>query len=130
VAGRSRRDATLLFAYGTLLRPDLLAGVVGAAASWRYAGPAAVRGALYDAGGYPGLCVDGRCRDLVPGMLIELDAGAAALRRLDAYEEVASGLFARRRCLARASDGSARRAWVYVFARPVRGMRRIARWAQ
>ena len=125
---RRARDAALLFAYGTLTQPDLLSGVVGSAASWRYAGTAAVRGTLYDAGPYPALRTGSRGRDLVPGVLIELDDGAAALRRLDAYEGVASGLFARRRCLARASDGVARRAWVYVFARRVRGLPRIERW--
>ncbi|MFN8643130.1 MAG: gamma-glutamylcyclotransferase family protein [Candidatus Binatia bacterium] len=65
----------------------------------------------------------------VPGVLVEL-ADQAALARLDEYEDVGAGLFARRRATVHLdADGDAE-AWVYVYRRSVRGRRRITSWGE
>ena len=99
---------TTLFAYGTL-GPD---GPEAAAKGWT---PDSVRGRLFDLGTYPALVdsddphagwVDGHVCEVDPDIL----AGA-----LDAYEGVPEGLYRRDEVTTR----SGRRAWVYVYARPV-----------
>lgn len=115
----------LLFAYGTL-RDALQRDVVLRGAPSREVGAGSTPGALYDLGHYPGL-VDGGPDDRVPGALIEL-ADAAALERLDAYEDVANGLFVRRRTAVRLDSGGEREAWVYVYNRSIAGRPRITSW--
>src|SRR4051812_14226585 len=100
---------TLLFAYGTLAPDGLEAAARG---GWV---ADSVRGRLFDLGPYPALVdlddpaagwVQGYVRGVTPAEL----AG-----RLDAYEGVDDGLY--RRVAATTRGG--RRAWVYVYARPL-----------
>ncbi len=126
----AERSKDCLFVYGTLLDAARLDAVLGGVTAWRDAGPATVAGILYDAGEFPALrlCADPRRR--VPGRLIEFAEPAAALARIDVYEDVAGtgGLFARTRCRVRLARGGTTAAWVYVYVRRVRGLRRIAQW--
>lgn len=88
-----------------------------------WVGPAHMRGRLYDLGAFPGLAT-GRPGDFVQGELYRL-AGAAAplLAALDRYEGRAF-----RRVVGEAvcADGTRLPAWVYLYAGPLRGRRRIA----
>lgn len=102
-------EPDLLFAYGTL-GPSSAADA--ARGGWL---EDEMRGRLFDLGPYPGL-VD--LNDLTSGWVkgyvrhIEPDE----LRgRLDAYEGVSEGLYRRVATTTRAG----RRAWVYVYARPL-----------
>ena len=124
-----------MFVYGTL-RPG--------AEAWSLLAPYAtawaddtLEGELYDTGlGYPALVVStgdvpagtGGDGPLIDGAIVEL-AGhliAQALTALDRYEDVPEGLYVRRRL----PLGSGRRAWVYVWNRPVDGMARVrGRWS-
>ena len=123
-----RKRRTLLFVYGTLRRSERIDAVLGGASGWRYAGAATMAGELYDAGNYPALRSQRRAASRVRGRLVEIDEPAAALPRLDEYEGVGEGLYVRRRRRVEVADGSRRIAWVYEYARPVDGMRRIAAW--
>jgi gamma-glutamylcyclotransferase (GGCT)/AIG2-like uncharacterized protein YtfP len=120
-----------IFVYGTLLpglAPRVIADVV---AQLRLVGPATVRGWLYDLGAYPGCVLDGDCGRLVHGQLLELTDLPMQLERLDGYEGCAAHddtgqcLFVRTTCDAIRPDGSAVRAWVYVYNRDVSRARRI-----
>jgi gamma-glutamylcyclotransferase (GGCT)/AIG2-like uncharacterized protein YtfP len=115
--GRQEPGGTWLFVYGTLMRAERMARVLANGNRWRYAGPATVRGELYELGRYRALRLgrSGSCR--VEGLLVELEEGGDALRRLDAYEETGAGLYERRRCRARMESGERRPAWVYVGGR-------------
>jgi gamma-glutamylcyclotransferase (GGCT)/AIG2-like uncharacterized protein YtfP len=111
---------TLLFAYGTLA-PE------GPEQASRDGWEAdAVRGRLFDLGPYPALVdqgdpdggwVEGYVRPVDPAELIE---------HLDPYEGVDEGLY--RRVAAETRGG--RRAWVYVYARPLPPTARgpLSRW--
>lgn len=116
----------LLFAYGTLQNPARRAAVIGPATPCRVIAEASIRGALYDAGDYPVLRLSDAATDCVPGVLLELDD--SALAQLDEYEGVATGLFRRVRCTVDVASGGAVDAWVYLYARSVTGLRRIAAW--
>lgn len=126
----AERPNDCLFVYGTLLDRARLDAVLGGVTTWRDAGPATVAGILYNAGEFPALRLSAGLRRRVPGRLIEFADPAAALARIDVYEDVAGtgGLFARTRCGVRLARGSTTEAWVYVYVRPVRGLRRIAQW--
>jgi gamma-glutamylcyclotransferase (GGCT)/AIG2-like uncharacterized protein YtfP len=115
-----------IFAYGTLKDPARLAAVIGAT-SLRVVDPGHVGGVLYDMGAFPALRRSTSPSDSVPGLLLELD-DHGALERLDAYEDVGSGLHVRERCAVRLEDGQRRDAWVYVYNRSTVGRRRIAAW--
>src|SRR5262245_25770068 len=104
-----------LFAYGTLKDPALLTAIVGPVRC-RVIGAGAVGGMLYDMGSYPALRPGESSDDTVPGVLIELD-DESALGRLDAYEDVGSGLYVRERCEVRLADGRCETAWVYIYNR-------------
>jgi gamma-glutamylcyclotransferase (GGCT)/AIG2-like uncharacterized protein YtfP len=119
---------TSLFVYGTLQRSQQMDAVLRGASNWRYAGTATVAGELYDAGDYPVLVLNRRSRSKVRGRIVEIDDSMAALALLDDYEGVREGLYVRRRRRVDVADGSRRIAWVYEYARPVDGMRRIAAW--
>jgi indolepyruvate decarboxylase len=106
---RGVMTTTLLFAYGTLAPSDPDAAARG---GWT---PDRVRGRLYDLGPYPALVdlddpeagwVEGYAGPVSPADL----AG-----RFDRYEGVAEGLYRR----AETTTGGGRRAWVYVYARPL-----------
>jgi gamma-glutamylcyclotransferase (GGCT)/AIG2-like uncharacterized protein YtfP len=111
---------TLLFAYGTLA-PE---GPEQAARDGWMAD--AVRGRLFDLGPYPALVdhgdpgagwVEGYVRPVDPADLIEW---------LDPYEGVGEGLYRR----VEAVTLGGRRAWVYVYARPLPPTARgpLSRW--
>jgi gamma-glutamylcyclotransferase (GGCT)/AIG2-like uncharacterized protein YtfP len=116
-----------LFAYGTLKDPDFLASVVGPRAQCRLIGRGTIPGRLYDVGAYPALRPGAGPGDGVPGVLWEID-GDDALARLDEFEDVAGGVYARARCDVRMDDGRSEPAWVYVYALSVDGLPRIAVW--
>lgn len=106
-----------LFVYGTL-RPNLatppqqqlLAGLAPA-------GPASIRGLLYDLGPYPALIVG---PGIVHGDLLIVTDGRR-LTALDAYEECGGEdpLYERRQTLATLPDGRTICAWAYYYCRPV-----------
>jgi gamma-glutamylcyclotransferase (GGCT)/AIG2-like uncharacterized protein YtfP len=116
----ARRDMKpLLFVYGTLMPVDR---DEAKREGWL---PDAVRGRLYDLGEHPALVelgdptagwVDGYVRTVKKAML---DGP------LDSWEGVHEGVFRR----VRAATRDNRRAWVYVYARPLPpGARSIERW--
>ena len=112
----------ILFVYGSL-RPALARGEPAQlVAGLEQLGRASVPGMLYDLGDYPGL-VSGSGR--VHGDLLLVPVRRLAL--LDDYEECGGSrpLFRRVRLPATRDDGSACRAWVYRYARPVAGGRLI-----
>jgi gamma-glutamylcyclotransferase (GGCT)/AIG2-like uncharacterized protein YtfP len=89
-------------------------------------GRGTVRGALYHLGEYPGL-VAGAEASYVPGLLLELD-DAVGWAALDRYEGVDEGLYRREQIAVRLDDGQSCDAWVYLYAQPIAGRRRIAAW--
>lgn len=93
---------TGLFVYGTLRSGG---DAVGLLRGCRLAGTGRVAGTLYDLGDYPALVLDGR--GLVEGEVWRCPADA--LGRLDEYEGLPSGLYARVRV---AVDGT--ECWTYV----------------
>jgi len=127
-----------LFVYGTLQDGGRLDALIGNATRWRVLARGTTAGALYDVGRYPAMIRvvteqgarrrSPRAADRVPGLVIELAEPAAALRVLDKYEGVDDGVYARRRCRVLTADGVTTTAWVYVYSRPVTGLRRIAAW--
>jgi gamma-glutamylcyclotransferase (GGCT)/AIG2-like uncharacterized protein YtfP len=119
---RSAPEPDLLFAYGTL-RPSLAAGRRHLVAGLVPAGAAAMRGLLYDLGGYPGMVAgDG----LVHGELLRLSS-PDELAALDAYEECGgpNPLYHRAVTLVRRENGEHAAAWAYFYARSVAGKTRI-----
>src|SRR6185437_10156830 len=99
----------LLFAYGTLA-PD---GPEAAARDGWVADR--VRGRLFDLGPYPALVIEGDPEEgWVAGYVRTVDRDEL-IGRLDPYEGVDEGLY--RRLAATTEAG--RRAWVYVYARPL-----------
>jgi len=114
-----------LFVYGTLRESARMAEVIGGASDWRYVGQATLVGDLYDAGEYPALLIRNEGGQPVEGLLVELGDPAAAFAALDAYEDVGPGLYVRRHCRARLSDGSECTVWVYEYNRSVAGLRRL-----
>ena len=83
-------------------------------------GPGRVRGRLYDLGEYPGGVLDPTGDHWIIGDLLELPTDPAALVALDAYEGYSdaapdTGLFVRRRCVARLDDGREFESWIYVY---------------
>lgn len=113
----------LFFFYGTLVSPRFLQRVLGRDVG-RSAGVGHVRGSLYDLGDYPGLVLRGDSS--VPGVLVEVPEEAVG--RLDEYEGVGEGLYARREVAVGRSDGGSRPAWTYVYLGPVDGRPKIRRW--
>lgn len=113
----------LLFVYGSLRRraraQHRLRGAV-------FVGLASITGRLYELGPYPAACPSRRGRERVQGELYRLPR-AATLVVLDRYEDAstpAGGEY--RRALAPvACAGRHRPAWVYWYARPLRGARRL-----
>jgi gamma-glutamylcyclotransferase (GGCT)/AIG2-like uncharacterized protein YtfP len=116
-----------LFAYGTLKYVEFLISVVGPQVRCRLIGGGTIAGQLYDVGAYPALRPSDAPADRVPGVLWELD-GDGALGRLDEFEDVARGVYARQRCDVELDDGRRESAWVYFYALSVAGLPRIAAW--
>jgi gamma-glutamylcyclotransferase (GGCT)/AIG2-like uncharacterized protein YtfP len=106
---RVMTTTSTLFAYGTLA-PD--GPEEAARGGWA---PDMVRGRLFDLGPYPALVdCDHPSAGWVAGYVCEVDADLL-VGRLDDYEGVGEGLY--RRILTTTRGG--RRAWVYVYARPL-----------
>jgi gamma-glutamylcyclotransferase (GGCT)/AIG2-like uncharacterized protein YtfP len=120
-----------LFVYGTLrpgCAPDEIAHV---AAKLRLVGEASVAGELYDLGHYPGAVLSDAPGCRISGLLFELPGDVSVLRALDEYEEFvpespAISQFVRVQCEARRPAGNTVPCWIYVYARPLTGARRIA----
>jgi gamma-glutamylcyclotransferase (GGCT)/AIG2-like uncharacterized protein YtfP len=115
----------LVFVYGNLRRGDsaharLRAGAVRL-------GPATIRGRLYDLGPYPAARPSCRPCERVRGERYRLTR-PAALAALDSYEDCnpsAGSAPEYRRALERVDRAGRRHhAWVYWYARPLRGARR------
>ena len=117
-----------LFVYGTLLSRARMDAVLGEAARWRVVAPAVVGGVLYDRGAYPGMVLCPGAVSMVPGLLVEIDPEGAALARLDAYEGVGEGLFARRRIALARRPAEHRTAWLYEYRGPVEGLSALREW--
>ena len=117
-----------LFAYGTLKDLELrgAGNLLGGEQSGQI-GSGTIAGQLYDVGAYPALRPSDSPDDRVPGVLLEID-GDTALARLDDFEDVAGGVYARQRCAVQMDDGRHESAWVYVYTLSVAGLRRIAAW--
>ncbi len=113
------------FFYGTLMNADRLRSVLQGAGS-RPVAAASVVGTLYDLGEYPGLVLSGF--ETVPGFLFDVDE--AEVTRLDEYEGVDDGLYARRLTQVTTCDTAANRidAWTYEYLGSVENLRPIARW--
>jgi gamma-glutamylcyclotransferase (GGCT)/AIG2-like uncharacterized protein YtfP len=116
----------LVFVYGSLRRGGIAHARLRPAG--QCLGPASIAGRLYDLGPYPA-ARPARCpRERVQGELYRLTR-PAAFAALDRYEGCAppAGMVPEyRRELARVTQAGRRRlAWVYWYARPLRGERRV-----
>jgi gamma-glutamylcyclotransferase (GGCT)/AIG2-like uncharacterized protein YtfP len=122
-----------LFVYGTLragcrsVEAERL--MVGA----RLLSHGSLRGCLYRVGEYPGLVLADTA-DPVSGELYWL-VSTAQLSALDAWETAdadGDSLAEYRRCLVTVhlSSGAAQLAWVYLFKRPVAGLRQLSEWPE
>ena len=110
-----------IFVYGTLRRGAAMHALLAPGAEWE--GSARMRGRLYDLGHFPGFA-DGRAGDWVQGELYRL-AGADSVALLDSLDRYEGTAF-RREVREAVRDGGERLpAYVYVFAGPLRGRRRI-----
>jgi gamma-glutamylcyclotransferase (GGCT)/AIG2-like uncharacterized protein YtfP len=112
--------SALFFAYGTLMpaEPER-----AALAGWS---ADAVRGRLFDLEAYPALVdLDDPAAGWVEGYVRATDEAELA-GPLDDWEEVESGLYRRQHTTTR----SGRRAWVYVYSRPLPAHARgpLSRW--
>jgi len=130
-----------LFVYGTLLAG---AGHPMAARLQREArvlGPATMRGRLYSLGRYPGLVetrvalLTGEPQCRVHGEVYALNAPAATLRWLDAYEGIVPhrpdlSPYERVKRPVRVDAGGELDAWVYLYRRSVRALPEVegGRW--
>lgn len=103
-----------LFVYGTLLTGEANFGVVEPyVLSVR---PGTVRGALYDAGAYPGLVLSGREERLVLGeWLILRDEGLAETDRLEEYYGPGAPDNDYERVWIRDAGNEEREGWIYVW---------------
>lgn len=129
-----------VFTYGTLM--SSATGDMGAAEralvqafGW-FAGPASIRGSLFDAGACPGAVLGGGRRDLIQGELWRVPADVPEiLEALDRYEGCAAQSpkphpYRRQRIRVRCAGGGRVTAWIYLWAKSTDGLVRIAdgRW--
>lgn len=116
----------LVFVYGSLRRGGSAHARLRSAGRW--VGPASIAGRLYDLGPYPAARPARHPRERVRGELYRLTR-LAALAALDAYEGCdPAGSAApeyRREAVPVECAGRRHRAWVYWYARPLRGARRL-----
>ncbi len=119
-----------LFVYGTLMRATDTPMYRHLARHCHYAAPARLPGRLYLLDGYPGAVPSTRAGEFVQGELYRVAAPARLFPALDRYEGCAPGS-ARpheyHRCEVEVvlADESRQRAWVYLYARPTLGLKRI-----
>lgn len=112
----------LLFVYGTLRRGGSAQALLGEAVA---SGAARYQGRLYDLGPFPAAVPSDDPADIVHGELYAFprEEGAALLPRLDRYE---GPDFRRERTLVTSASGEPRESWIYLYARDVAGLTRIA----
>ena len=114
-------DPELLFVYGTLRSRGSAAARLAPA---RLLGAASYRGRLYDLGDYPGVVPSADPADVVRGELFALPSAAAPLlAELDRYE---GPEFRRVRARVRPDGASAVESWIYLYAREVAQLPRVA----
>lgn len=121
----------LLFVYGTLRRDFAhpLHRLLAENALWL--GEARFQGRLYSLGDYPGVVPSGDPADSVVGEVYEVLAPDLVFPSLDDYEDhwpanETDSLYLRRVCAVRKTfDFQKIQAWVYLYNRPVDGLRCI-----
>ena len=113
-----------LFVYGTLMRgfDHPMARLLAQHAD--FLGEASCRGRLVLVKHYPGLLLSDAPSDLVYGELFQLRAGDELLRELDMYEACGEGFpepteYLRRLIDVTLADGTAGKAWTYIYNWPV-----------
>ncbi len=114
---------SFLFVYGTLMRGfhEDLQEKVGA----KLVGEGTIRAKLYDLGDYPGAKLAGSSSEnLVKGELYRLRDGEGASKILDQYEDYLPSaprrsLFIRQLVTVTLENGRKRKAWTYLYNRPV-----------
>jgi gamma-glutamylcyclotransferase (GGCT)/AIG2-like uncharacterized protein YtfP len=121
-----------LFVYGTLRSGAGGALQAGLMRRLRLAGPATIRGRLYDAGWHPAAVPSADPGDRITGELwaFDADSSEALLAALDEYEGIDAAhpdlsLFRRTNVAAEREDGMRVPAWVYVYNQPVESLPRI-----
>jgi gamma-glutamylcyclotransferase (GGCT)/AIG2-like uncharacterized protein YtfP len=125
-----------LFVYGTLLSTAGHPNGERLRREARLLGLATIEGQLFSLGRYPGLVEVPSAGSRVHGEVYALNAPAASLQWLDAYEGIVPGAhdrndYARVERPARLSTGDDLTAWVYVYRKPVAASALIpdGRWA-
>lgn len=119
-----------LFVYGTLRRGSGHPMQALLSRRTRWLGPAVLRARLFRVGAYPAVIASVRPAERVHGDVYVLDTPARLLARLDAYEGCDAAArppreYRRERLPVRLRRGSRLEAWVYVYNRPLRGLRRL-----
>jgi gamma-glutamylcyclotransferase (GGCT)/AIG2-like uncharacterized protein YtfP len=125
-----------LFVYGTLLSTAGHPNGERLQREARLLGEASIEGKLFSLGRYPGL-IEAPGEGLrVHGEVYALNAPAASLAWLDAYEGIVPGNheesdYARVERVARLASGADVTAWIYVYRKPVAAAQLIpgGRWA-
>jgi len=119
-----------LFVYGTLRRGSGHPMQAFLSRRARWVGPAVFRGRLFRVAAYPAVVASLRPGERVRGDVYALDSPGPLLARLDAYEGCDSEArppqqYRRVRLSVRLMGGPRLDAWVYVYNRPLRGLRRL-----
>ncbi|HEV2417147.1 MAG TPA: gamma-glutamylcyclotransferase family protein [Terriglobia bacterium] len=120
---RGAKGHPFLFVYGTLMQSFQggLQEKVGA----KLVGEGTIRARLYDLGDYPGArLADNGSENFVKGELYQLSDPERTARILDKYEEYfpsepLKSLFIRELVTVTLEGGRKRRAWTYLYNRPV-----------
>jgi gamma-glutamylcyclotransferase (GGCT)/AIG2-like uncharacterized protein YtfP len=112
----------LLFVYGTL-HPDRAPQEIRTIVKKMVpVGPGTIAGNLHDLGVFPGLTLDGKEKQRVPGTVFALPDDPEFLQKLDEYEgylpdDPANSLFVRSKHLVVLDNGTRRYCWVYIYNR-------------
>ncbi len=119
-----------IFVYGTLLGRNKGIKKITGKNDCRYLGRGLIRGAMYDLGEYPGVKRIGARDGHVHGEVYEITDFDEVVPLLDEYEETdpvnpGKGLFRRHLTTVSMNDGRKVRAFVYLYNRDARGLRRI-----
>jgi len=93
-------------------------------------GEATYQGRLYRIGHYPGAVPSNDPMNMVRGEVYRLRHPSVVLARLDRYEECGPGFrqpaeFVRHSAEIRLRTGRTVSAWIYIYNRPVRGLKRL-----
>ncbi len=120
-----------LFVYGTLRRGSGHPMQALLARRARWVGPALFRGRLFRVAAYPAVVPSKRPGERVRGDLYALGASGPLLDVLDAYEgcdaaKSAPSEYVRIRLPVRLRRGPCVEAWLYVYNRPLRHLRRLS----